>query len=263
MKKYVVFLLVLAAGTTGYFMKSEEETMGEYALADRLKVPSAEEISENPYIYRYNHELCKEKGLLKGGGRGRLSYRYLCMQAVYRANLDAYLLEMLDLKRLDEELRNCSLGFACPKPEDQNLYERESTMGLEYIFLRNNLYIEYLKKGQLSILEQHLETGDETVTDELKDLVKETYQEVIRVRNSVDQEDPGRFCYAGTKGGRPEIPSHALVLEIANAMEYDRAGNLLPNDRMREKCEYLEKVKTRKEKEYSEILGMGVYLLIE
>ena len=46
MKKYVVFLLVLAAGTTGYFMKSEEETMGEYALADRLKVPSAEEISE-------------------------------------------------------------------------------------------------------------------------------------------------------------------------------------------------------------------------
>ena len=67
MKKYVVFLLVLAAGTTGYFMKSEEETMGEYALADRLKVPSAEEISENPYIYRYNHELCKEKGLLKGG----------------------------------------------------------------------------------------------------------------------------------------------------------------------------------------------------
>ena len=42
MKKYVVFLLVLAAGTTGYFMKSEEETMGEYALADRLKVTSAE-----------------------------------------------------------------------------------------------------------------------------------------------------------------------------------------------------------------------------
>ena len=29
-------------------------------------VPTPKEVWENPYIYRYNHKLCKEKGLIKG-----------------------------------------------------------------------------------------------------------------------------------------------------------------------------------------------------
>ena len=260
MKKNIVFLLVLAGGIIMSLMKSEEEGMRKYALEDRLRVPSVKEVSENPYIYRYNHELCKDKGLLKDG---RLSHRYLCLQAVYRANLDAYLLKMLDIRQLDEELRNSGLGFVRPKPKNRNLYERESGMNLEYIWLRNNLYIEYLGKEQLSLLEQRLETGGEAVTNELQNMIEETYREVIRVRNPQDQEESGRFFYAGTKGKRPEIPSDALVLEITNAMEYDAAGNLLRGDRMREKCEYLEKVRLRKEKEYSEILGTEVYILVE
>ncbi len=260
MKKYMVFLLILAGGMMLCRMKSEEEEMGKYALEDRLRIPSVEEVSENPYIYRYNHELCKEKGLLKDG---RLSHRYLCMQAVYRANLDAYLLKKLDIRQLDEELRSSGLGFAGPEPENRNLYERESAMDLEYICLRNNLYIEYLGKEQLNLLERQLETGGEAVTHELQSMTEETYREVIRVRNPKDRGEAGEFFYAGTKGKRPEIPSGALVLEIANAMEYDEAGNLLRDEHMREKYEYLEKVRLRKEKEYSEILGTEVYILVE
>ena len=53
------------------------------------------------------------------------------------------------------------------------------------------------------------------------------------------------------------------MLGISNAMEYDGSGNLISEDHMREKCEYLEQVKAEKEKEYSEILGKEVYILLE
>lgn len=275
MRRRLVFVISLAIAIGCFWQMSQsgrqKETKGsedrrqnhmeQYVLAGRLKVPTPEDVSENPYIYRYNHELCREKGLTEDGNG--LGSRYLCMQAVYRANLDAYLMEMLNLRKLDDELKESGLGFTAAKPKDQNLYERESTMGLRYICLRNNLYIENLETGQLNILEHQLRTGKEAVTDEIQEMVKRTYQEVLRVRDPEDWEGQGRFLYAGSQGRKPEIPNQALVLEISNAMEYDASGGLFSGDRMREKCEYLDKIKAEKEKEYSGILGMEVYILLE
>lgn len=266
-KKYInritLTALFLAVCWLGQGCRGKEEGMeSKYPceLAGKLKVPSLKEVSDNPYIYRYNHELCEAKGLSKGD---RLSRRYLCMQAVYRANLDAYLLDVLNLKELDEELRNSILGFARRKTKDRDLYERESTMGLEFIYLRNNLYIEYLKEDELKLLADQLKNGKAAVTDELKDMVKETCREVVRVRNPKDWKDESRFLYSEAQGYKPVIPNQALVLEISNAMAYDASGNLLPGDHMEEKCEYLDKIKREKEQEYSGLLGMEVYILLK
>lgn len=263
----VVIFLFIAGESLWYMSKilqkefEKEEEMVQYALEDILKAPTVAEVSENPYIYRYNHRLCKEKGLTET--EDSLSRRYLCMQAIYRANLDAYLLDALDIRQLDEEMRSSSLGFVSPKPEDRDLYERESTLGLKYIYLRNNLYIEYLEREQLDLLEHQLKTGKEAVTDEIRKMVKETYQEIIRVREPEERTDSCNFFYAGTEGNIPEIPNHALVLKISNVMEYDASGNLFSDDRMKEKREYLDRVKMEKEKEYSDILGIEVYILLE
>lgn len=238
---------------------AEKEGERHHLPGSGLWVPTVEEVSENPYIYRYNHELGKEKGLLDEDG---LNQRYLCMQAVYRANLDAYLLERLDVRDLDEELMNSGLGFASRKGGDQNLYEKESTMGLTFIYLRNNLYIEYLGKDQLDLLAHAVEEGV-PVTDEMKSMVEDTYREVIRVRNPRDWEDDSRFFYPKAGGSRPEISSYALVLGMANALKYDASGRLLPDAHRTDQYEYLERIKKEKEKEYSEILGTEVFILIE
>lgn len=226
----------------------------------RLWIPTVQDVSENPYIYRYNHELGRAKGLLE---ENCLNYRYLCLQAVYRANLDAYLMETLDIRSLDEELKNSGFGFVSHKPEDQNLYERESAMGLEFIYLRNNLYIEYLSREQLSLLEHSLGQGEPYVTDAVKDMAKETYQEIIRVRDPGDWEGESRFLYPESQGRKPVIPNHALVLGIANDMEYDAAGRLVPDENRTAKYEYLDRIKEDKEREYLEILGTEVYILTE
>lgn len=241
-----------------YQMK--EETERKYLKERGVEVPSLAEVEENTYIYRYNYRIGKEKGLLK---EDRLNQHYLNLQAVYRANLDAYLMETLDVEELDEEFVDSSLGFVSRKAEDQNLYEKESTMGLAYIYQRNNLYIEYLSEEQLGLLERSLESKRAVITDEIKAMVKETFKEVIKVRNPGDWGDESRFLYPETEGRKPKIPNQALVLGIKNAMEYDTSGKLLPDRYRREKYEYLDKIKKEKEQEYSEILETEVYILIE
>ena len=132
-------------------IKSEADA--QYLPESAIRIPTVKEVSDNPYIYRYNHDLGRAKGLLS---KECLNDRYLRLQAVYRANLDAYLREVLDIETLDEELRNSRLGFVSHKSGKQNLYERGSTMGLEFIYLSNNLYIESLDEEQLSLLERRL-----------------------------------------------------------------------------------------------------------
>ena len=237
-------------------MRREKQDKRESAI----RIPTVKEVSDNPYIYRYNHDLGRAKGLLS---KDCLNDRYLRLQAVYRANLDAYLREVLDIETLDEELRNSRLGFVSHKSGKQNLYERGSAMGLEFIYLRNNLYIEYLDEEQLSLLERRLETGKHPVTDEIKAMVTETFREIIRVRDPRDWEDRSSFLYPGVQGQKPMIPNHALVLGIANDMEYDASGRLAPDAFRKEKYEFLDRIKKEKEREYSRITGVKVYILIE
>ena len=237
-------------------MKREKQDKRESAI----RIPTVKEVSDNSYIYRYNHDLGRAKGLLS---KDCLNDRYLRLQAVYRANLDAYLREVLDIETLDEELRNSRLGFVSHKSGKQNLYERGSAMGLEFIYLRNNLYIEYLDEEQLSLLERRLETGKHPVTDEIKAMVTETFREIIRVRDPRDWEDRSSFLYPGVQGQKPMIPNHALVLGIANDMEYDASGRLAPDAFRKEKYEFLDRIKKEKEREYSRITGVKVYILIE
>lgn len=238
----------------------KEERERQYLNRIGIEVPSLAEIEENSYIYRYNHGLGQRKGLLN---EDRLNNHYLNLQAVYRANLDACLMNVLDVEELDEKLADSRLGFVSRKAEEQNLYEKESTMGLAYIYQRNNLYIEYLSEEQLDLLGRTLESGRALITEEIKKMVKETFREVIRVRKPENWEDESRFLYPEAEGRKPRIPNQALVLGISNAMEYGASGKLLPDRYRKEKYECLDRIKKEKEKEYSEILGTEVYILIE
>ncbi len=274
----ILFIVLLSAALLccqkGCAAKKEEnaetmeymENISRFPAAEQLQVPEQEEVLRNEYIYRYNHERMKEKGLTEVGqgedADGAPGEKYLYLQALYRANLDAYISETLDLKALDACLKNSSLGFVSTKPEEKNLYERESTMGLEFIYIRNNLYIENLRMEQIRLLEEHLKTGEEAVTGEITAMVSETFQEVIKVREPGNWDNTGSFLYPAGRGEEPKIPNQALVLAIPNHEKYDEAGNFLPEDNMKQRQEYLERLKAEKEKEYTQILGACVYIVI-
>lgn len=233
--------------------------MSQYVLAGKLKIPSWEDYRKSGQICRYNHGLMREKGLEKGGAPGDY---YLYLQAVYRENLEAYLLEALDIEALDERMRDSGMGFESSRDEEKDLYEKGSSMGLAYLYLKNNLYIEYLDESQLGLLDRQLKTQKTAVTDELKKMAKDTFRDVIRVRDPENWEDRRGFLYPPAKGRMPEIPSQALVLAITDHIRYDGEGNFQPGDHRKERRAYLGRIKESKEREYAQILGCQVYILI-
>lgn len=258
MKKYfgiiLCFVTAVLMGAAGHYVWDDREK--------RTWVQGNREESEGN-LYRCNLRLCREKGLLGVLEEENKDSRYLRLRAVYRANLEAYLMDVLDVRALDDKLKNSRHGFRSRGLEERNRYERESSMGLEFICLRNNLYIEYLSKEQLRLLEHQTEKGETWVSDSVKEMVKATYRDIIRVRDPQNWDDESRFLYPAAQGRKPVIPNQALVLSISDAVEYDEAGNLLVDGHREEKYKYLDELKKEKEKEYSQILGVEVYILVE
>ena len=200
----------------------------------------------------------KEKGLTK---TDEFNEKYLYLQALYRANLESYLLEVLDLQETDEFLKSSELEFVTKKEEEKDVYERYSTMDLTFIYLRNNLHIEYLTKEEIALLEKHLMEGKEVIDEEVKEMVKETYPIIIKVRSPwYDYQEDLEFRASYSQGEEPDIPNTALVIAIDNCFRYDENDNVYPKDNFVGKMECVKKIKLEKEKKYSEILNIPVYI---
>ena len=96
------------------------------------------------------YELLSQKGL--GGGK-QPNQRYFTLINKYKGFFELYLKETLPLELIDQNARESELGFKPIKEEDMDFYQRTSGMGLTYLYLRNNLYIEKLSASNLQLLE--------------------------------------------------------------------------------------------------------------
>jgi hypothetical protein len=158
------------------------------------------------FPFNYDMDLARALGLATDG---TFSREYLNMQALYRKALEHYLAERLNLVEFDEMLSSSELDFI-PLSEDRfDFYQRYSTFGFQYIYLRNNLPIERLSPDDLDILRRYIHAGNSNVTEELLDLVARTFKRVITVDEGWEPDVP-----AGYHPGGDTAPNNALVLII-------------------------------------------------
>ena len=127
---------------------------------------------EYPNVPR-NEDLIKEKGLEK---------KYYDLLNKYNAFFTCYLKEKLPLEEIDKNMRESELNFVKIEEDNMDFYQITSTMGLDYIYLRNNLYIEKLNKTDLNFLEKHDE-----YSGEVSEFISNTFKEVI---NPYDKSRP-------------------------------------------------------------------------
>lgn len=138
-----------------------------------------------------------KKGLTNLFGFGE---EYLYLQALYRAALEQYLMETLSLKEYDDRIAASENRIIPREGERRNFYQKYSTMGLTYVYLRNNLPIERLEKEDLEILRDCLETADtQGVTEELMEMVQRTYPTVLKAYTQWEDDDPAGYSYDGSK----------------------------------------------------------------
>ena len=217
----------------------------EMEIVEGLLVPTREEANEMIVPYstvdgpplmiqplNYDLDLAIEKGIATSEG---FSNMYLNMRALYRKVLEQYLSERLSLETFDEMLKNSDLGFISIATERMNFYQRHSTFGLQYIYLRSNLPIERLSIEDLDILMNSIEAGSSEVTEELLSLVSRTYRDIIIVHPHLELNIPIGF----SNDGENIAPNNALVFEIGHTFEIDENGRFLDEGNERAKRESL------------------------
>ena len=163
------------------------------------------QITENNYKeqtpFILNRDLLVERGLSDGDGIP--NKRYFTLLNHYKGGLEKNLRDTLFLNLIDEKIKSSELHFIPVSSQKMDYYQATSQMGLQFIYLRSNLYIEKLSVSELDELEQ---LGGNTG---IKRFAAETFHKVI---NPWDNDHT--IMFFGPENGNFLVYSGTLVLGI-------------------------------------------------
>jgi len=180
----------------------------------------------------YNSGLAAAKGLYKAPG---FTAKYLKIQALYRKVLEKHLAEVLSLKAYDDTLAEHKLRFIPICNGRMNFYQKNSTFGYRYIYLRNNLPIERLSKENLDMIGMFINTHKADAAYAVKELAARTYPEIIMAYS----EKPANTPIGYSNDGEKTALNRALVFEIGHSAEFDENGNFVDTANECKKADYL------------------------
>jgi len=148
-----------------------------------------------------NNDLLVEKGFKIDEDNNE----YFKLLNKYKKLFEEYLKEKLPLELIDDNMKKSDLKFVPIKKENMDFYQITSTMNLDYIYLRNNLYIEKINKEDLEFLSKK-----DKLDEESKDFIKRTYQTVINPY----ENDEKRIIFYGPENEKHLCDSTDVVLGI-------------------------------------------------
>lgn len=223
----------------------------------KLTTLSTEEF-KNLYPTGYNWNLAKEKGLIENEN----SYgKYLIVQSAYLAIFNYFLCKNVDLDKYQLILDSSDLNFYS---NNKTIYAKIGSYGRNNISIRNNVFVERLSKDDINLFLNSIDDNNVlNITEELLEIVKETWKQVIVVYLDNIETPPHEINYDMDAIKYKTAMNNALTFEIKYDVEYDSQGNILDDKYEREKYEYVFGLKEKMEDEISEKLKCNVTVFIK
>lgn len=199
--------------------------------------------------------LAKEKGLIQASF---YEEDYLRLQASYLAAMNYYLCSAGGLDEYQKLLD--ANEFTFPHTET-NVYQEVGSFGRNNIYIRSNVYVEYLPEDDIQLLREARHGDALAMTDKLLDMVKRTLVNVVSVRYD-DSGSTFDAVYDIGAFSTNTAPNQNLVLEIFCEPEFDSDGNLVNEAAEEGKADTVQTLKQVMEQDLSERLGIGVTVFI-
>lgn len=185
-----------------------------------------ESVLEELYPNDYNVNVLKKYGLMDWKLNTSFRYYYSC----YRYVLEMYLNKVLHLDELNEQIKKIS-----SVRENNNLYSKISNLGLDAVYVRNNIFLDRLTEEEFQEFKIAYENQDYV---SLENIVVNTYKRVIPFSSTLREDE---IVYYEKNG----VSNQSLLLEV----------NVFANDAVEE---FLKE----KEKEFSNLLLIPVNILV-
>ena len=104
---------------------------------------------------------------------------YLKLYNLYRKLFTEYIINILDLKKYDDEVFNSGLNFLINKEDDMDIYQYYSSGELKYFYIRNNIYIEKLDDEEKDFFMNKITNNDMNLDSKTEEVLKKTYSKVV------------------------------------------------------------------------------------
>ena len=137
---------------------------------------------------------------------------YIKLYNLYRKLFSEYIIKELKLKEFDEEIEKSGLRFKKLEEDAMDIYQYFTSNVLNYIYIRNNIYIENIGKENIEKLKEYLKEKREELDEEITEFIQNTYKAAIYERVG----DDGEKCitFYGPDSSSYMAPNDALVLGL-------------------------------------------------
>lgn len=143
---------------------------------------------------------------------------YLALYSCYLSLFEKYLNKRLELFKIDQEFSKSLLSFEKVKEDDKDFYQAIASDELNYLYIRNNLYIERLTENELKYLGSKFDSSEEDINQIDFEFIESTFKKVI-FENAI--ENGQMLLNFGPENGRFEALNNALII----GFRYDILAN--------------------------------------
>lgn len=225
-----------------------------------LLIPSEAERSTYTPMHYFDFELAKTKKMIQ---QNHLSDKYLTLQMSYKSGLMKYLTDILMLDEYEKWIKENPLRFIPCTAKEQSVYQKYSMTNFNYIYLRNNLYIEKLELEEIEILETLMNKKEDLNDDKLLELVARTYQNIIKIEDRAIDTEGFYVIYENRVNEIKSAFNNAIILEVNTISEFDKEDNYVSLENEEKKDLALIKLKNKMTTEISGILEVPVVVFIK
>lgn len=134
---------------------------------------------------------------------------YMSMYLLYRKLFTNYIIDVLNLKEIDEKIKKSEFKFISVTEEEKDIYQFFVNNDLDYFYIRNDIYLEQLSSEEIKFLKSIL-NENVMLNQNVKEFIESTYKKAI-FNNSLNN---GSFCtvFYGPETMNYSAPNNALVL---------------------------------------------------
>ncbi len=185
---------------------------------------------------------------------------YLLKYNMYRGLFTKYILEKINLRDYDEQVKNSGLKFEITKEEDMDIYQYFSSDELKYFYIRNNIYIEKLNEKEEKYLQEKINDKNCELDDDTKKFIENTYKKVIF--EDVLKNGEVYIMTYGPDSRTYMAPNNALVIGIRYDEFADQGLNDEEWDELHDKqIIYLGKLFTNMYSQLKECLNIPISII--
>ena len=126
--------------------------------------------------FRYNRQKLERIGLIQ---QDQFSDEYFKIYSTYKFLLEKWILSVMPLRYYEDKIKFSKYSFDFVSEDSMDVYQYYSNMNLNYIYLRNNIYVENFDEKEIKYILDKCDSNNLVLDNNTIEFLNRTYKKAI------------------------------------------------------------------------------------